>query len=79
MAYSVDLEHDCLRCKSRAHAEAAATIVHADTRMHPCHMEVRAVSISWPSTDESWELTVENFDGCSWSEDDAHRLWLAMM
>lgn len=78
MGYTVDLENDRLCCKSKADAEAAEAIIHSDPRMHPCHMGVSARASSWPPTDDSWELSVEVFDGCSWSEEDAHRLWLAI-
>ena len=77
LSYTVDLELDQLRCRSKAAAHQAAAVINTDTWMRH-HIEVSVVSRSFPGGDAAWELVIETYDGCYWNEPSARRVWLAI-
>ena len=77
MSYTVDLERDFLHARSEAAARQAAEIRRADTWMR-AHIEVSVSAHGNPVTDDRWFLVIETYDGCSWHEPSARRMWLTI-
>ena len=77
MSYSVDLEGDCLQCKTEEAAHHAAVLINADTWMHH-HLKVVPVERSVPQEGRVWFLEINEFDGCGWNIDASDAVWLAI-
>lgn len=77
MSYSVDLEVEDLRCKSQVDALRAAAIIGADAWMRT-HIVVSPVWTDVPEIGRVWHLSIESYDCCSWNEDAARRVWVAI-
>ena len=77
MSYTVDLELDRLRCRSRAAAQQAAAVINTDPWMRH-HLKVLVVPRSTPERDDALDLVIETYDGCYWNETSARKIWLAI-
>ena len=77
MSYTVDLEVDYLDCRTREAATKAAAVINGDPWMR-LHLRASPTSRSFPERDNAWALAIDEFDGCSWDEPSARRVWLAI-
>ena len=78
MGYTVELMDDALFCKTKADAEAAASIVATHDEMCPYHVEVHARAIESGPDPGRWYLEIAHFQGDHWHNEDADALWLAI-
>jgi hypothetical protein len=77
MGYSIDLEGCDLRCKSEADTHQAAATINGDSWMSPYHLQV---SPRKPPEDGSeWRLEIDHFQGDHWPDEEAKRVWLALV
>lgn len=78
MGYTVDLHGSDLRCRSESDARAAAEIVRGQPDRCPRHFDVAPWSLSNPARDDAWALSMEDFGGEAWDDEQAKLLWLAI-
>ncbi|MEK7315641.1 MAG: hypothetical protein AAB011_05635 [Candidatus Eisenbacteria bacterium] len=78
MGYTVELMDAGLFCRSRADAEAAASIVAAHEEMYPYHVQVSASEVRRGPDTGRWYLEIFPFEGDHWDAGAAESLWLAL-